>query len=243
MFIIPAIDIIDGKCVRLTQGDYAQKTTYASDPLEVAKGYEDIGLKRLHLVDLDGAKQKKVVNLNMLERIASQTSLQIDFGGGVQSDEDLKNVLEAGAQQVTAGSIAVREPEKVMEWLERFGADKIILGADVRGREIAVSGWQEGGGLSLMPFLEKYTQAGVQYAISTDVAKDGLLQGPSLELYADIREAFPELKLIASGGVAAMDDLVKLREAGCWGCIVGKAIYENRIGLKELADFNAKAIA
>ena len=238
MHIIPAIDLIGGKCVRLTQGDYGQVKEYNSDPLAVARQYEAAGLKRLHLVDLDGAKQKKIVNLPVLESIASKTGLHVDFGGGVQSDEDLEAAFSAGAKQITGGSIAVRQPQTFERWLKDYGPERIILGADVRGREIAISGWQEGGGVQLMPFLKRYTDFGVRYVICTDVSKDGLLQGPSFQLYKDILAEFPDLHLIASGGVATMDDLHQLRDLGCWGCIVGKAIYEGRVTVEELVEFN-----
>lgn len=238
MELIPAIDIIDGKCVRLTQGDYGQKKEYNRNPLEVAKAYEDAGIRRLHLVDLDGAKQKKIVNLAVLEKIASGTALHIDFGGGVQSDEDIAAAFNAGALQVTGGSIAVKQPALFEEWLKRWGAEKIILGADVKDGQIAVSGWQESSDRELFRFLEDYLAKGVQYVICTDVSKDGLLQGPSTPLYRQIIERFPELYLIASGGVAGIQDLRELKEAGCRGAIIGKAIYEGRISLQELAKFN-----
>lgn len=238
MHLIPAIDIIDGKCVRLTQGDYNQKKEYNSHPLEVAKAYEDAGIGRLHLVDLDGAKQKKIVNLKVLETIASGTGLHIDFGGGVQSDEDIKAAFNAGASQVTGGSIAVKNPALFEAWLKEWGSEKIILGADVKEGQIAVSGWQESSDRELFRFLEDYKAKGVSYVICTDVSKDGLLQGAATELYEQIIAQFPELKLIASGGVAGMKDLKALKETGCWGAIIGKAIYEGRITLKELAEFN-----
>ena len=241
MHIIPAIDLIGGNCVRLTQGDYGQVKEYNSDPLAVARQYEAAGLKRLHLVDLDGAKQKKIVNLPVLASIASQTGLHVDFGGGVQSDEDLQAAFRAGAKQITGGSIAVRNPELFQRWLKDHGSERIILGADVRGREIAIGGWQEGGGVELMPFLRRYTDLGVRYVVCTDVSKDGLLQGPSVQLYKEIIAEFPDLHLIASGGVASMDDLHELREIGCWGCIVGKAIYEGRVSVEELAEFNQES--
>lgn len=238
MHIIPAIDLIGGKCVRLTQGDYQQVKEYNDDPLAVARQYEAAGLNRLHLVDLDGAKQRKIINLPVLERIAGQTSLRVDFGGGVQSDEDMQAAFAAGAKQITGGSIAVRNPQMFERWIQEWGSERIILGADVRDREIAIGGWQEGGGVELMPFLRRYTGLGIQYVICTDVSKDGLLQGPSLQLYQEILHEFPGLKLIASGGVATLDDLQQLRDLGCWGCIVGKAIYEDRISIEELAAFN-----
>lgn len=237
MHLIPAIDIIDGKCVRLTQGDYAQKKEYNSNPLEVAKAYEDAGIQRLHLVDLDGAKQKKIVNLKVLEKIAAGTGLHIDFGGGVQSDEDIRAAFNAGAQQVTGGSIAVKQPALFEKWLKEWGSEKLILGADVKDGQIAVSGWQESSDRELFRFMEEYQQKGVAYVICTDVSKDGLLQGPSTGLYRQVIARFPDLKLIASGGVASMQDLKELKEEGCWGAIIGKAIYEGRISLKELAQF------
>lgn len=234
MEIIPAIDIIDGKCVRLTQGDYARKKVYNEDPLEVAKGFQDAGLKRLHLVDLDGAKQKHIVNYKVLERIASGTGLHIDFGGGVKSDEDLKIAFDSGARQVTGGSIAAKDPEIFKSWLSKYGPEKIILGADVKDRKIAVSGWQEETDLDLFAFLEDYRAAGARYTICTDVSKDGLLQGPATDLYQEIGEREPEYNLIASGGVSHEGDLDELIEAGVYGVIIGKAIYEGRITLKDL---------
>lgn len=237
MQIIPAIDLIDAKCVRLTQGDYNQKTVYNEDPLEVAKQFEDAGIKRLHLVDLDGAKAKKVVNWKVLERIASKTQLVIDFGGGVRTDDDLLVVFGSGAAMVTAGSIAVTQPEVVVQWLDKYGPHKIILGADVKGNYIAIHGWQEEGGIQWPDFLTDYTQKGISQVICTDVAKDGMLQGPSVGLYKDILAQFPSLQLIASGGVSHIDDLHQLREAGAAGTILGKAIYEGRITLQQLAAF------
>ena len=234
MYIIPAIDIIDGKCVRLTQGDYAQKKVYNEDPLEVAKRFADAGITRLHLVDLDGAKAKHIVNYKVLERIATRTDLHIDFGGGLKQDEDLRIAFESGAAQITGGTVAVKNPDRFLAWLERYGAERIILGADVKNGKIAVSGWQEESQEELLPFLERYLAAGVRYAICTDVSKDGLLQGAALELYADIRERFPDLQLIASGGVTAMEEVNRLREIGCFGAIIGKAIYEGHIRLEEL---------
>ncbi len=237
MHIIPAIDLIDGKCVRLTQGDYAQKKVYNEDPLEVAKAFEDHGIRRLHLVDLDGARAKRIVNYRVLERLASQTGLHIDFGGGLKSDEDLRIAFECGARQVTGGTVAVKEPALFLRWLETYGPGRIILGADVKDRRIAVSGWQETSDRELFPFLEEYTKQGVRYAICTDVSKDGLLAGTALELYTEIREAFPDLQLIASGGITSLDELEKLRAIGCFGAINGKAIYEGAISLKELEGF------
>lgn len=232
--IIPAIDIIDGKCVRLTQGDYSQKKTYNENPLEVAKMFEGAGIKRLHLVDLDGAKQKKIINAKVLETIASKTNLHIDFGGGVQSDIDIKLAFDCGAKQVTGGSIAVKNPELFESWIKAYGSEAIILGADARQEKIAVSGWEEETSVWVYDFVGEWIQKGIQYTISTDVAKDGLLQGPSVDLYKKMQEQFPDLKVIASGGVSSMQDLEELAELNIFGVIVGKAIYENRISLKDI---------
>lgn len=234
MYIIPAIDIIDGKCVRLTQGDYSQKKVYNEDPLEVAKAFADAGVTRLHLVDLDGARAKHIVNHKVLERIATTTNLHIDFGGGLKKDDDLRIAFECGARQITGGTVAVKDPDLFLSWLERFGPERIILGADVKNGKIAVSGWQEESQEELLPFLERYLAAGVRYAICTDVSKDGLLAGSAKELYAQIRTEFPDLQLIASGGVTAIDEVEELREMGCFGAIIGKAIYEGKISLKSL---------
>jgi phosphoribosylformimino-5-aminoimidazole carboxamide ribotide isomerase len=237
MQIIPAIDIIDGKCVRLTQGDFSQKKEYNSHPLDVAKTFEDAGLTRLHLVDLDGARQKKVVNYKVLETIASRTKLHIDFGGGIQSDDDIKIAFNSGARQVTGGSIAVKNKQLFEDWLKEWGSEKLILGADARNEKIAVSGWEETSDIWVYDFIEEWTEKGVQYVISTDVAKDGLLQGPSFELYTNILDKCPNLKVIASGGVTSLDDLDKLQENKVWGAIIGKAIYEGNIKLKDLERF------
>lgn len=236
--IIPAIDIIDGKCVRLTQGDYSQKKTYNENPLEVAKSFEDAGITRLHLVDLDGAKQKRIVNHKVLETIATRTNLHIDFGGGVQSDEMIAIAFNSGAKQVTGGSVAVKNPNLFENWLKTYGGDKIILGADARDEKIAISGWEEATTTSIYDFVGEYIQKGAKYTISTDVAKDGLLQGPSFDLYKNLQEQFPELHIIASGGVATFEDIVQLNDMNIFGVIVGKAIYEGRITLKQLAEFN-----
>ncbi|MCU0467815.1 MAG: 1-(5-phosphoribosyl)-5-[(5-phosphoribosylamino)methylideneamino]imidazole-4-carboxamide isomerase [Arcicella sp.] len=236
--IIPAIDIIDGKCVRLTQGDYSQKKTYNENPLEVAKSFEDAGITRLHLVDLDGAKQKRIVNHKVLETIATRTNLHIDFGGGVQSDEMIAIAFNSGAKQVTGGSVAVKNPNLFENWLKTHGGDKIILGADARDEKIAISGWEEATTTSIYDFMGEYIQKGAKYTISTDVAKDGLLQGPSFDLYKNLQEQFPELHIIASGGVATFEDIVQLNDMNIFGVIVGKAIYEGRITLKQLAEFN-----
>ena len=238
MEIIPAIDIIDGKCVRLSQGDYAQKIIYNENPMEVAKQFEAAGLQRLHLVDLDGAKASHIVNHKTLQAISSQTKLKIDFGGGIKTDEDIKIAFDNGAQQITAGSIAVKSRDTVLHWLEKYGAGKIILGADVKNENIAISGWQESSGINLFGFLGDYIHHGVQYVICTDIAKDGMLQGSSVELYKKILKQFPNLKLIASGGVSDLNELKVLKDAGLYGAIIGKAIYEERITLTDLAKFN-----
>jgi phosphoribosylformimino-5-aminoimidazole carboxamide ribotide isomerase len=235
MEIIPAIDLIDGKCVRLTQGDYSQKKEYNNDPLQVAREFEDAGIKRLHLVDLDGARTKKIVNLDVLEKIASKTSLHIDFGGGVQSDEDIDNAFNAGARQVTGGSIAIKNPDLFQGWINKYGSERIILGADVKQEYIAISGWQENTSVHINDFIRDYSSKSLRYVICTDVSKDGLLQGPSFELYEQILKNFPEIKLIASGGVTTLDDLKRLRDHGVYGAIIGKAIYEGSIKLKDLA--------
>ena len=236
MRIIPAIDLIDGKCVRLAQGDYNTKKIYNQDPLEVAKSFEGAGIQYLHLVDLDGAKAKHIVNYKTLEKIALHTSLSIDFGGGLKSNEDLKIAFENGANQITGGSIAVNNKTVFLEWLEVYGKSKIILGADVKGEKIATNGWTKTSDQSLFEFLEFYKIKGVQYVICTDISKDGMLQGPALNLYKQLISE-TGLSLIASGGVATMDDLSKLEQLGCEGTILGKAIYENQIALKDLEKF------
>lgn len=237
MHIIPAIDLIDGKCVRLTQGDYDRKTVYNEDPLAVAREFEAAGLQRLHVVDLDGARGGGIVNHRVLERIAAATKLRIDWGGGMKSDEDIRVAFESGAHQVTGGTIAVRQPEVFLGWLERYGAERIILGTDVRGDRIAVSGWEEASDRELFEFLAEYVERGVRYTICTDVSKDGLLQGTARELYGRIRREQPTVNLIASGGVADTDDLDALQALDCYGVIVGKAIYEGRISLEELTAY------
>lgn len=239
MHIIPAIDLIDGQCVRLTQGDYSQKKIYHDSPLEMAKRFEDAGIKRLHLVDLDGAKAKRIINGDVLRSIASGTSLKVDFGGGVQSDEDIALAFSLGAHQVTGGSIAVKNPVLFDAWIQQFGGEKIILGADAKDRKIAVSGWQETSGEEVISFIKKYFAKGLSHVICTDVAKDGLLQGPSLDLYRDILSEIPGIRLIASGGVAGVKDLEDLQKIGVYGAIVGKAYYEGKITLEQLASFEA----
>lgn len=233
MRIIPAIDIIDGKCVRLSQGDYSRKKIYNEDPLEVALEFEDNGLKYLHLVDLDGARSKHIVNYKTLEKIAAKTKLQIDFGGGIKSENDLRIAFESGAQQVTGGSIAAKNPEEFLAWLSAYGNQKIILGADAQNQKIATQGWKETSEIVLLDYLSGYVEKGIAYTVCTDIAKDGMLQGPAIDLYHKILSRV-NVNLIASGGVSSMEDLYKLKEIGCEGSIVGKAIYEGKISLKNL---------
>lgn len=237
MRIIPAIDIIDGKCVRLSKGDYSTKKIYNENPLEVAKAFEGVGIKHLHLVDLDGAKSKEIVNYRVLEQIATKTNLKIDFGGGLKRDKDLSIAFECGANQVTGGSIAVKDPEVFKRWLKTYGADKIILGADAHNEKVAVSGWLESSDQELVPFIEGYKNEGVKYVICTDISKDGMLEGPSFELYKRILMKVPGIALIASGGISHFDELARLAELGCEGTIIGKAIYENRISMQQLEAF------
>ena len=237
MRIIPAIDIIDGKCVRLSKGDYDTKIIYNENPLEVAKSFEAHGIEYLHLVDLDGAKSSKIVNYKILEQIATQTSLKIDFGGGLKSDDDLRIAFESGANQITGGSIAVKNRAIFEKWISEYGSEKIILGADAKDEKIAVSGWLEESNEDLVPFIQDYQTKGIQYVICTDIAKDGMLQGPSFDLYSKILAEAKGIKLIASGGISTFDELPKLAELGCEGTIIGKAIYEGRITLKQLEDF------
>ncbi len=238
MQIIPAIDIIDGKCVRLTQGDYAQKTIYNENPLEVALAFEDAGLERLHLVDLDGARAGKVTNWKVLEMIAGKTKLSIDFGGGIKQEEDVSIVFNSGAQWATIGSLAVKDEVRFVQWLQTYGAARFLLGADVKDEKIAIGGWLETTDIWILDFIQRYMDHGIQQLFCTDVSKDGKLEGPSLELYRRIIEQFPALHFIASGGVSSMQDIEALQQAGCAGAIVGKAIYENRITLQELTAFS-----
>lgn len=235
--IIPAIDIIDGKCVRLSQGDYQQKIVYNENPLEVAKMFEGVGLTRLHLVDLDGAKARHIVNHKVLELIASQTGMIIDFGGGLKSDEDLKIAFESGAKMVTGGSIAVKSPETFLSWIQKYGAEKIILGADAKDEKIAVSGWMESTGTDLYSFIGDWHLKGVKKVISTDIGRDGMLQGTATELYKKILQSTPGIYLIASGGVSSMADILELQEANIPAVITGKAIYEGRLSLYEIEKF------
>ena len=234
MTLIPAIDIIGGRCVRLTKGDYATEKVYSHDPVMVAKEMEMLGFRRLHVVDLDGARSKHVVNIDVLRRITSETSLIVDFGGGIKAEEDLQKAFDAGAHMVTLGSIAVTDREKVLTWLQEFGAEHIILGADVREGLISINGWKEESALELLPFLESYLDEGVRHVLCTDISRDGLLQGPSTPLYRQIMQAFPDCQLIASGGVSSIDDIRGLDAAGIPAVVFGKAIYEGKIDLPSL---------
>ncbi len=238
--LIPAIDVIDGKCVRLSQGDYAQKTVYNENPFEIARQFEDAGIRRLHLVDLDGAKAQHIVNHKVLETIAAKTALTIDFGGGLKTDDDVRIAFESGAQMVTGGSIAVKNPDVFRAWIARYGGERIILGADVRDEKIAVGGWLETTDLPLLPFLDDYMAQGITKVICTDISKDGMLQGASVELYKKILAHQSDLYLIASGGVSSVADIEALQAAGVPAVIFGKAIYEGRITMKELENMNAK---
>ena len=235
--LIPAIDIIDGKCVRLSQGDYNTQKVYNESPLEVAKEFEANGIRRLHVVDLDGAKSSHIVNYKVLDQLAGHTSLTIDFGGGIKTDEDLTIAFEYGAQMVTLGSIAVKNPDLFKSWLHKFGAEKIILGADVKDNRISVNGWKEESQQELLPFLDGYTQEGIRKVLCTDISRDGMLQGPSIDLYKQIMVQFPDMHLIASGGVSGLDDIIRLDEAGIPAVVFGKALYEGRITLNDLKRF------
>lgn len=243
MRIIPAIDIIDGKCVRLTKGDYNTTKIYNENPLEVAKQFEDAGIEYLHMVDLDGAKADHVVNYRVLEQVASKTNLRIDFGGGLKSDNDIITAFNSGAKQITGGSIAVKNRDTFERWISKYGSQKIILGADCKNEKVAISGWLEESSLEVIPFIKAYQKQGIKYVVCTDISKDGMLEGPSIELYKNIIQqcsngsSGQSIKLIASGGVTTIQDLEKLSEINCEGVIIGKAIYENRITLKELERF------
>lgn len=236
--LIPAIDIIDGQCVRLTKGDYDQKTVYNDSPVEVAKGFEALGFKRLHVVDLDGAKSKHIVNSHVLSRISAETKLTVDFGGGIKTDEDIEKAFASGAAMVTVGSIAVTHPELFMGWLEKYGAERMILGADVRHGKISINGWKEDSSEDLLPFLKKYIEAGVKNVLCTEISKDGTLAGPAIDLYCQMMDAYPQLHLIASGGVSSKEDIIALDAAGIPAVVFGKAIYEGRIDLQELRVMN-----
>jgi phosphoribosylformimino-5-aminoimidazole carboxamide ribotide isomerase len=240
MEIIPAIDIIDGKCVRLTEGNYASKTVYEASPLEMAKQYEALGFKRLHLVDLDGAKAGKVTNWKIVEDIAAHTQLVLDFGGGVKTSAEVKRIIDLGVQYVTVGSIAAKHPEEFKNWLISFGTDKFFLGADVRDNKIMTGGWLDATEIDVMNFIEDYMHLGVNHFFCTDISKDGKLMGPSIDLYRSMIESLPGLHLVASGGVSSMEDLQDLKAIGCKGAIVGKAIYEGKIDLKVLSSFNVQ---
>lgn len=233
---IPAIDLIEGKCVRLTQGDYATSHVYAEDPVDMARRFEDMGFTRLHLVDLDGAKSRHVVNDHVLKAITRATKLIVDFGGGVKTDDDMARVLDAGAEMVTCGSIAATQPDTVLGWMERYGAEHLILGADVKDGKISINGWQEDSAHELMPFLQRYLDAGMMHVLCTDISRDGMLQGPATVLYGSIMQAFPHCRLIASGGVSCIEDILQLDKAGVPAVVFGKAIYEGKIDMKELAE-------
>ena len=238
MTIIPAIDIINGKCVRLTKGDYAQQKIYNENPLEVAKQFEDAGITRLHVVDLDGAKAGTIINLKVLESIAANTKLVIDFGGGIKRINDVENIFNAGASIATIGSMAVKHPELLEEWLMEFGADKFLIGADVLDEKIKISGWLEDGGMNVFTFIGKMIGLGVTNIFCTDISKDGVMEGPSIDLYKRILEEHPEINLIASGGVSNIDDVIQLKDLGCSGAIIGKAIYEEKITLQQISTLN-----
>ena len=233
---IPAIDLIEGKCVRLTQGDYATSHVYAEDPVDMARRFEDMGFTRLHLVDLDGAKSRHVVNDHVLKAITRATKLIVDFGGGVKTDDDMARVLDAGAEMVTCGSIAVTQPDTVLGWMERYGAEHLILGADVKDGKISINGWLEDSAYELMPFLQRYLDAGMMHVLCTDISRDGMLQGPATALYGSIMQAFPHCRLIASGGVSCIEDILQLDKAGVPAVVFGKAIYEGKIDMMELAE-------
>ena len=232
--LIPAIDIIGGQCVRLTKGDYNQKTVYGEDPFSIAKDFEEMGFRRLHVVDLDGAKSKHIVNDEVLHRITSATYLTVDFGGGIKTDEDIQKAFDAGAAMVTVGSIAVTCPELCERWIKEYGAEKIILGADVRNGKISINGWKEDSAEDLIPFLRKYVEMGIKNVLCTEISKDGTLGGPAIELYKSVMDVFPELHLIASGGVSSNEDIYRLEEAGIPAVVFGKAMYEGKIDVKQL---------
>ena len=235
--LIPAIDIINGQCVRLTKGDYDQKTVYSDSPAKMAKSFETLGFQRLHVVDLDGAKSKHIVNDAVLKAITTETNLTVDFGGGIKTDEDIEKAFAAGAAMVTVGSIAVTNPDLFMDWLEKYGADRLILGADVRHGKISINGWKEDSNEDLLPFLKKYVDAGVKHVLCTEISKDGTLAGPAVDLYRRVMETYPALHLIASGGVSSKEDIIALDAAGIPAVVFGQAIYEGKINLQELWDW------
>lgn len=232
--LIPAIDIINGQCVRLTKGDYDQKTVYNDDPMEVARAFEEMGFKRLHVVDLDGAKSKHIVNVDILRRITTETNLIVDFGGGIKTEEDIQTAFDNGAAMVTVGSVAVTKPDLFISWLHTFGAERMILGADVRNGMISINGWKEDSQESLLPFLKRYVDEGVRNVLCTEISKDGTLSGPAVNLYKDIMAAYPDLHLIASGGVSSTGDILELERVGIPAVVFGKAFYEGRIDLRKL---------
>lgn len=234
MRIIPAIDIIGGKCVRLSKGDYSTQKTYSENPLDMAKQFEDFGVKYLHVVDLDGAKAKQIINYKTLELLATKTNLIVDFGGGIKSEDDVKIAFDSGAKQITVGSIAAQNPTLMLEWLQKYGSEKIILGADCKDRKIATNGWLESSEDDVVSFIQEYEKNGILYSIVTDIEKDGMLSGPAFDLYSEILSETNQIKLIASGGITTIDDVLKLSEMGCEGAIIGKAIYEGTINLKDL---------
>ena len=232
--LIPAIDLIDGKCVRLTKGDYNQKKIYNENPVEIAKGFEEMGFKRLHVVDLDGARSKHIVNVDVLKAITTETNLVVDFGGGIKSEEDIEKAFDNGASLVTIGSIAVTQPELFLKWLDQYGTEKLILGADVKNGKISISGWKEDSAEELLPFLKKYIDHGVKNVLCTEISKDGTLQGPAIGLYKEIMAAYPQIHLIASGGVSSNEDIIDLNQAGIPAVVFGKAFYEGKINIPEL---------
>lgn len=240
--LIPAIDLIDGKCVRLTKGDYNQKKIYNENPVEIAKGFEEMGFKRLHVVDLDGARSKHIVNVDVLKAITTGTNLIVDFGGGIKSEEDIEKAFANGASMVTIGSIAVTQPELFLKWLDQYGAEKLILGADVKNGMISINGWKEDSAEQLLPFLKKYIDHGVKNVLCTEISKDGTLQGPALQLYQEIMAAYPQLHLIASGGVSSNEDIIALDQAGIPAVVFGKAFYEGKINIPELLTTNKTQI-
>ncbi|MBR6937132.1 MAG: 1-(5-phosphoribosyl)-5-[Prevotella sp.] len=240
--LIPAIDLIDGKCVRLTKGDYNQKKIYNENPMEIAKGFEEMGFKRLHVVDLDGARSKHIVNVDVLKAITTETNLIVDFGGGIKSEEDIEKAFANGASMVTIGSIAVTQPELFLKWLDQYGAEKLILGADVKNGMISINGWKEDSAEQLLPFLKKYIDHGVKNVLCTEISKDGTLQGPALQLYQEIMAAYPQLHLIASGGVSSNEDIIALDQAGIPAVVFGKAFYEGKINIPELLTTNKTQI-
>ena len=240
--LIPAIDLIDGKCVRLTKGDYNKKKVYNENPVEIAKGFEEMGFKRLHVVDLDGARSKHIVNVDVLKAITTETNLVVDFGGGIKSEEDIEKAFANGASMVTIGSIAVTQPELFLKWLDQYGAEKLILGADVKNGMISINGWKEDSAEQLLPFLKRYIDHGVKNVLCTEISKDGTLQGPALQLYQEIMAAYPQLHLIASGGVSSNEDIIALDQAGIPAVVFGKAFYEGKINIPELLTTNKTQI-